>query len=255
MMMKRLLALTCEALARSVYAAAATSPHTVSVRLFQQGLHNTPQRLRETLQEQIDSVQPDAFEAILLVYGLCGTSTSSLTACHIPLVIPRAHDCITLYLGSKERYLQEFTALPGTYWYSLDYLEHGSDDGSVALGASSQAKLDEVYEEYVNKYGKDNADHLMSVMGSWQQHYGRAAYIDMGFVNDSEYEQRVKTIAQERGWSFQRLSGNRTLLNKLIWGEWNAEDFLVVPPGYTIEQSTDPEAIVQAGMGKDGTKT
>ena len=110
--------------------------------------------------------------------------------------------------------------------------------------------MDEVYEEYVNQYGKDNADHLMSILHSWQQHYSRAAYIDMGFVNDSEYEQKARSIAQDRGWSFQRLHGDRTLINKLLWGEWNAKDFLVVPPGHTIEGSTDPQAIVQAKAEK-----
>ncbi|MBK8050202.1 MAG: hypothetical protein IPK16_25730 [Anaerolineales bacterium] len=54
--MARYLALTCEALARSVYAAAATSPHTVTIELFRQGLHNTPKLLRHTLQDQIDAV-------------------------------------------------------------------------------------------------------------------------------------------------------------------------------------------------------
>ena len=36
--MKHFIALTCEALARSIYAIAATTPHTISIRLFQQGL-------------------------------------------------------------------------------------------------------------------------------------------------------------------------------------------------------------------------
>ncbi len=54
--MARYLALTCEALARPVYAAAAVSPHTVNVRLFKQGLHNRPKGLRVTLQDEIDAV-------------------------------------------------------------------------------------------------------------------------------------------------------------------------------------------------------
>lgn len=49
------------------------------------------------------------------------------------LVIPRAHDCITLYLGSRQRYLEQFNARPGTYWYSLDYLERYSGDKRLAL--------------------------------------------------------------------------------------------------------------------------
>ncbi|HVO71935.1 MAG TPA: DUF1638 domain-containing protein, partial [Aggregatilineaceae bacterium] len=121
--MKHYIALTCEALARSVYAAAAESPHTISVRLYHQGLHNTPKRLRRTLQDEIDAIQPGECDAILLAYGICGTSTLGLAARHTPLVIPRTHDCIALYLGSHRRYLEEFNAHPGTYWYSLDFLE------------------------------------------------------------------------------------------------------------------------------------
>lgn len=50
------IALTCEALARSIYALAAETPHTVSIRLFEQGLHNRPKNLRSVLQEQIDEI-------------------------------------------------------------------------------------------------------------------------------------------------------------------------------------------------------
>jgi len=101
--MQRIIALTCEALARSMYALAAQSPHTISIRLYRQGLHNTPKVLHRTLQEQIDDIQPGECDAILLVYGLCGMSTVGLVARHTPLVIPRTHDCIALYLGSSTR--------------------------------------------------------------------------------------------------------------------------------------------------------
>ncbi len=33
------------------------------------------------------------------------------------LVIPRAADCITLFLGGRARYQQQFSDHPGTYWY------------------------------------------------------------------------------------------------------------------------------------------
>jgi len=42
-------------------------------------------------------------------------------------VVPRAHDCITLLLGSKERYAKLFGERPGTYWYSAGWLEIGKD--------------------------------------------------------------------------------------------------------------------------------
>lgn len=237
--MKRYIALTCEALARTVYAVASTSPHTISVRLYHQGLHNTPKRLRSTLQDEIDAIQPGECEAILLAYGICGTSTAGLVARHTPLVIPRVHDCIALYLGSLQRYQQEFDASPGTYWYSLDYMERNEPGSNVALGAASLGAMDEVYEEYVQKFGQDNADYLMEVMGEWTKHYNRAAYIDMGVGDGSEFEQMARDQAGRRGWTFERKQGDRRMLELLLNGEWPDDEYLIVPPGYSIQQSAE----------------
>lgn len=235
--MKHYIALTCEALARSVYAAAAESPHTITVRLYDQGLHETPKSLRVTLQAQIDAIQPGECDGVLLVYGICGTSTLGLIARHMPLVMPRTHDCIALYLGSHARYQAEFDAQPGTYWYSLDYMERNTPGANAGIGASATANMDEVYQDYVEKYGQDNADYLMEVMGEWGKHYSRAVYIDMGTGDGSEYEQRAQDEATRRSWIFERMEGNRRLITMLLNGEWADNEFLVVPPGHTIRQS------------------
>ncbi len=244
--MKHFIALTCEALARSAYAAAATSPHAVSVRLFRQGLHDTPKNLKDLLQEEVDTIEPGECDAILLGYGLCGNATLGLTARHTPIVTPRAHDCITLYLGSRQRYLEAFKEQPGTYWYSLDYLERNQGDIDIALGASSQETLSAVYEEYVEKYGEDNANYLMEVMGAWKQHYSRAVYIHLDLGEDDTIEQRVREEASRRGWTFERMEGDRRLINQLIHGEWPEEDFLFVPPGHAITSSTKDDLVVEA---------
>ncbi len=243
--MKRYVALTCEALARSIYAVAADAPSTVTVRLYKQGLHNTPKKLRETLQEQIDGVEPGSCDAILLVYGMCGTSTIGLEARHTPLVIPRTHDCIALYLGSHARYQQEFDAHPGTYWYSLDYMERNEPGSNGGLGASNIGTMDEIYEQYVEKYGQENADYLMEVMGEWGSHYDRGVYIDMDSGDGAEYEQLARDQAARRGWIFERKEGNRRMLRMLVRGEWAEDEFLVVPPGHTIQQ-TGGAGLIQA---------
>lgn len=235
--MTHYIALTCSALARSIYAAAATAPNTVSVRLFDQGLHNKPGNLREHLQEALDLIQPDEANAILLAYGICGTSTIGLAARHTPLVMPRAHDCITLYLGSKERYQEEFNAHPGTYWYSTDYMERSKS--SAGLGASMSGVIDNVYEEYVARYGQDNADYLMEVMGEWGNHYTRAVFIDTGLGDGANAEQMAREQAERRGWLFERRQGNRRLIEMMVNGSWSDDEFLVVPPGHTLEQAGD----------------
>ncbi len=241
--MNRYVALTCSALARGLYALAATSPNIVTVHLFDQGLHNTPRNLRNLLQSGIDAIQPDQADTILLAYGICGTSTLGLVARHTPLVIPRAHDCITLYLGSRQNYDQEFSAHPGTYWYSADYLERSNS--STGLGASTPGMIDSVYEEYVERFGKDNADYLMEVMGEWGKHYTRAVFIDTGQADTQNYEAVARDQAQRRGWLFERKEGNRRLLEMLVNGQWNEDEFLVVPPGHVVRQA-GPDNLIES---------
>lgn len=238
----RLKCLTCEVLARPVYFCAAGSPHIVDVALFQRGLHNRPAELRNTLQAEIDAVKGD-YDAVLLAYGLCGRSTAGLAAREIPVVIPRAHDCITLFLGSRSRYNEQFQLCPGTFWYAQDYIER--EDGtksSLAMGAAADTDLQEVYEEYVAKYGRENADYLMEVMGAWQSHYQRAAYIDMGIGDGRAVEAKAREEATRRGWTFERLAGDLALIRRLLWGDWE-EDFLVLPPGGKIRMVAGDEIV------------
>src|SRR3970282_111799 len=134
----RLLALTCEVLARSVYLCAARSPHVVDVRLNRRGLHDDPPNLRAILQADIDAIGTP-YDAVVLAYGLCGGATAGLRAGSIPLVVPRAHDCITLFLGDRARYQAEFVGNPGTYWYVQDYLERTDERRAVrGLGGASR---------------------------------------------------------------------------------------------------------------------
>jgi hypothetical protein len=245
--MSHFVALTCSALARSVYAAAATADAAVSVRLFDQGLHNVPKNLRARLQAAIDAVQPGECDAILLVYGICGAATVGLTARHTALVLPRAHDCITLYLGSKERYQEEFDTHPGTYWYSQDYLERNPSNSAIALGAASLEVSEALYQSYVQKYGPDNADYLMEVMGEWGNHYDRAVFIDTGLSSGTTFEAVAREQAQRRHWTFERKAGDRHLVTKLLNGDWADDEFLFVRPNHHIMLSHD-SGLIQASL-------
>jgi Protein of unknown function (DUF1638) len=239
----RILCLGCEVLARPLYLCAAHSPHIVDIRLFQRGLHNDPADLYARLQTEIDAADGKRYDAIVMAYGLCGKATAGLVARDVPLVIPRAHDCITLFLGSRQRYRVQFEDFPGTYWYALDYVER--DDGaggSLALGSGDEAGMDTVYDEYVRKYGKDNADYLMEVMGAWQQHYQRAALIDMGVGDITVVEARAQADASRRGWTFERVPGDVVLIHRLLAGDW-ADDFLIVQPCEQVQMSYDEDVI------------
>jgi hypothetical protein len=249
----RYLLIACEVLAREAYICAAHSSHSVDIQLLEKGLHDTPETLRHTLQSRIDAACPSGegtgagYDAVLLGYGLCSNSTVGLTARGVPLILPRAHDCITLYLGSRTRYEAEFATHPGTYYYTTSYVERSDGSSSVALGALSDEQRRRVYQEYVDKYGRDNADYLMEVMGAWASHYSRAAFIETGVGPSMEAEGRARAEAERRGWAFEKLAGDLILLRKLIDGEWD-EDVLVIGPGEQVVANYGPQ-IVEAAAG------
>jgi hypothetical protein len=238
----RLKCIGCEVLARAIYWCAAQSPHIVDVEMLRRGLHNEPPDLRAKLQQAIDATGP-GYDAIVMAYGLCGQATAGLEARAIPLVVPRAHDCITLFLGSRERYQYQFATFPGTYWYAQDYVERNDGSGgSLAMGSGSEADIKAEYDKYVAKYGKDNADYLMEVMGGWKAHYKRAAYIDMGVGDGSAVAEQAQAEAVRRGWTFDRVPGDVILIRRLINGDWD-HDFLVVQPNQRIKVTYDENVI------------
>ncbi len=236
--------IACDVLARPVYLAAARSPHIIDVSLQHFGLHLTPKKLRDSLQTAIDqAADAGTYDAVVLGYGLCGKATDGLRAVGVPLVLPRAHDCITLFLGSRQRYDAEFQTCPGTYWYVQDFIERGeSDEIPLSIGANTSASADKVYADYVKKYGQDNADYLMEVMSVWQSHYERAAYIDTGLGEEDTAAQRAQDDADQNGWRFERLASDLVLIRKLLNGDWDA-DFLTLSPGQQVKMIGGEEII------------
>lgn len=235
--------ITCEVLARPVYYCAALSQHIIDIELVERGLHIQPDILRNHLQSLIDSSDSKPYDAILISYGLCGKATAGLVARSKPLVIPRAHDCITLFLGSRSRYQEQFIEFPGTYWYAQDYIERDNGSGTaLSIGTGLDVNLEAQYLEYVEKFGKDNADYLMEVMGAWQKHYQRAVYIDMSIGNGHEVEVKAQEEASQRGWTFERMNGSIELISRLLEGDWE-RDYLVLQPGQEVIMTNDENVI------------
>ena len=237
--------LSCEALARPVYYSAAHSPHLVDVTLVERHLHN-PKEIRGRLQAMIDAAEGQGYDAIPLAFGLCGQAISELVARSTPLVIPRAHDCITLFLGNRARYLQEQAREPGTYWFAQDYIERNSGGTALAMGSPTDTDTQAIYEKYVIKYGKAKADRLMDVMSEWLTYYKRAVYLDTRLGDGSATEAHARAEAGRRNWQFERIAADLNLVRRLLDGQWDA-DFLVVRPGQTVVMTYGDDII----EGKD----
>ena len=232
----RLRLIACEVMHRELCHAAARSPHTVDLEFLPKGLHDIgTSSMRERLQAVIDGVSHGSCDAILLGYGLCNNGTAGLEARGVRLVLPRAHDCITLFFGSKERYLNYFNDNAGTYFLTTGWIERGEAAGELRqVSIQRKSGMDMSYEELVERYGEDNAKYLHETLCDTTRHYSTLAYIDMGVGPEREFEAIARERARARNWRFLPLRGDMALFERLVRGEWNPEDFLVVEPGHRI---------------------
>ena len=231
----------------------AASPHELVLTDLSASLHVEPLPLRDRIQEEVDRIEAEdpGLEAIQLGYGLCGGATAGLKARSAPLVLPRAHDCATIFLGSRERYLQEHEATPGTYWFTEDNIKRGDALKGWLLGDAGRSDgVEETYREYVEKYGQENADYLMEAMGAWQSHYERGAFLETGLAEDETSMQQARSESELRGWRFERVMSDLNLIKRLLDGDWDA-DYLVVQPGEQVAMSYDDEVVkaVSASTG------
>ncbi len=236
----RLVIIACEIMHREISYCIARSKNIVDARFLKKGLHDIGQiGMSQAIREEIDSVPEDEYEAILVGYGLCSNGIVGLSSKKVPLVVPRAHDCITLLLGSKEKYQKYFKTHPGTYFRSTGWLERNTaeigPDGKP-LSVMTQLGLNRSYDELVAKYGEDNARYIMETMEGWggKNYYDTLAYIDMDIGPFPDQERQAKEEAKAEDWQYEELRGDIGLLRRQMDGEWDPEEFLIAQPGQKL---------------------
>ncbi|MFH1371264.1 MAG: DUF1638 domain-containing protein [Planctomycetota bacterium] len=236
----RLRFISCKIMQREAYYCAARSPNIVDVVVMRQGLHTEPEKLRGEVQKHLDITndnQGRPYDASLLGYGLCSNGIVGLHS-KIPIVVPRGHDCITLLLGSKERYKEYFESHRGTYWFSPGWIETDMQPG--------KERFERTLKEYIEKFGEDNARYLVETEQGWLKEYNWATYIDWGFANNEKEKQLTKRAAESLGWKYDVLKGDSGLMQRLVDGRWDGKEFLIVKPGQKITENLTDEGIIKA---------
>ena len=248
---KRLKFIGCEIIYREACYLAATGPHQVDMEFLRKGLHDleTPDMVAK-VQSAIDAVDPKAgYEAILLGYARCNDGLVGVKAGPIPLVAPRAHDCITFFFGSRGAYRDYFDRNPGTYYMTSGWSERNTSDGGELdrpaygmEGVMGKLGLTESHEELVAKYGRENADFIAESLGNWMRNYSKMLYLEMGLCDETRFIAEARNVATERHWTFEHQEGIRTLLEKLFFARWD-NDFVIVPPGAKIVARNDEQVL------------
>lgn len=192
----------------------------VECRFFDYGLHRTPENMAGALQEVIDQVADEEYGTVVLGYGLCCNGLVGICCRNQPLVIPRIHDCIALFLGSVTSYRYQTTEYPGTYYLTPGWIEKGETPISK-------------FEAYTRSYDQQTAEW---VLHEEMKHYHRIALIDTGAYHEWESYRRIaRANARLLGISYEELKGSSTLFKDLVRGPWG-DSFLVLTRGHSVDQ-------------------
>ncbi|MCC5841168.1 MAG: DUF1638 domain-containing protein [Opitutales bacterium] len=235
--------IACDVFTDEFRALGGDAPLWTRIRWLEMGLHDRPDALRREVQAVIDEWDTAGdFDEIVLAYGLCGNGLLGIEALRKHLVLPRAHDCISMLLGGPRAHESLLKENPGPYFYSPGWIRHRR-----VPGPDRAAYLQ---EEYSRRYPDDPdiIGDLLEADALAFSHHNCAAYVDI--TKDAEAEAYCRDCARHMGWRFRRLAGDSRLLEGLLRGDRAPERFLVVPPGQRIARSGGEELIVAVPGGE-----
>lgn len=240
--------LACKIFQRELARVIPSCPNALDITFMRQDLHMTPNLLRDALQKEIDLIESGSdlhtnatrfedLEAILLGYGLCSNALVGIKSSRLPLVIPRAHDCITHFMGSKEAYADYFEKVKGTYFFTQGWLDLGMDFG--------QADLERKRTEYMEKFDgdEDTVEYLLEMDKEMLKNYHYVTYITWPGMNNEQGLARSGKLAAASGMELLQYNGSSQLMADFVNGNWNEKDFLILQPGQTLQPSYDADII------------
>lgn len=246
--------IACEVFYREVCLCVATSPHRVDLEFTEKNAHERSDFLRSLVQSKIDAAETGsvAYDAILLGFGLCGNGVLGAAAKKTPIILPRAHDCCTIFLGSRRAFKEHFSDNPSLPFSSVGYMERGGtwihDASAIQVPGrdnNPRSTAAQKYEEYAALYGAENAKYIMETLTASRQN-NQIVFIDVPELSHLGFAEKAKAEAKASGREFVQLPGDMRLIRKLVHGDWDAEEFLVLKPGQKIGGVYDWDEIVRA---------
>lgn len=186
---------------------------------LEQSLHRTPEKMKPAIQDEINKAEQWDGDAIILGYGLCSNGALGIKANRHPIVIPRVHDCIAMFLGSPERYMEEHRKEPGTYYLTKGWIE----EGKSPLG---------VYEEYCRRYPKETAEW---VIREELKNYTRIALVETELGISEAHRKHALENARFFNLKYEEIKGSLAFFKKMLRGPWD-KDFILLRPGEEATQ-------------------
>lgn len=203
--------LACQTMKDELQLAMQESGINYPVIYLESGLHNSPEMLRQKVQEQVNAL--DNADIILMAFGCCGKGLVGIKSTKAKLVIPRIDDCITLLLGSTE-IRKGIPDEVHTYFITKGWLD---PEGNVMWS----------YKPWVERYGEPKALRLLKKM---LINYTKFMIIDTGAYSIESIVPKIKEHCEKLNMEYSITPGSLRFLRLLLSGPWDSE-FIVVTPG------------------------
>ncbi|MFO1477452.1 MAG: DUF1638 domain-containing protein [Verrucomicrobiota bacterium] len=209
--------------------------HIVETRFLEMGLHDRPRELRGSIQAILEELDGrDDLEAVALAYGLCGNGTAGLGLSRHRLILPRAHDCIALFMGSAAAAARHGDSHPACHYYTP-----GWNRGRRVPGPD---RLESLERELRFRFDADQVGYLLEVERAQWTVRDTAVFIDLGTPDAGSEAAYARRCAEWLGWKFDWIRGDPRWLKDLIWGRWDEARFRVIPAGAGGPRDPDPAA-------------
>lgn len=136
------------------------------------------------------------YDAVVLTDGIYAVPDNGLTAGSVPLVIPRVHNCVSLLLGGAVSYRRLFETYNGKICWYLPFGEH-----ELHFSAPKDCTC--------------------------------LCYVADTRLCMSDNSLTARVLAQHNNWDYVEEEADLSLLDRLLSGDWDEDDILIVPAGGT----------------------
>ena len=220
---KHKVVIACRSLKPELEKTAVESSSEAELIFLDQELHRTPDKMPAEVQQAVDDVK-DTADEIVLGYGLCSNGIVGVTAPPQGLIVPKVHDCITLFLGARNLYRQAFKENPGTYYLTPGWIDEQKDPLGI------------MENDYTPRMGKEFAE--------WGIKEELKNYTHIVFVSSTAAREQIENLRKRARDNacflekqFEEVEGQDAYFRKILNGPYNEEDFIFFKGGQKITQS------------------